>query len=147
MKAENYLQHAEHYYRVIRALQPAQPPPGAEQGAEGDFEGDQPAISDYQDRRPDDAGAETSHSGGEGEQPMADRNPSEFRPRQGGEPRPNGADENGEQQRDARGDDRQGRRRHRPRRPFREGEPQGGRAQGEVEGGQPEPADTDEVPA
>ena len=47
VKAENYFQHAEHYFRVLRASQPAQPRP-----ANGDEEsgGDQPALNDREDR-------------------------------------------------------------------------------------------------
>ncbi|HVY85758.1 MAG TPA: DUF4167 domain-containing protein [Caulobacterales bacterium] len=39
--AENYLQHAEHYFRVLRAMQPAMPPPQTDRfGSDMDFEGD-----------------------------------------------------------------------------------------------------------
>ncbi|WP_428409787.1 DUF4167 domain-containing protein [Hyphococcus sp.] len=49
VKAENYLQHAEHYFRLIRSMQPAQQP--NHQGA--DAEGDQPSIDDNdQDQQP-----------------------------------------------------------------------------------------------
>src|SRR5690606_16681522 len=40
VKAENYLQHAEHYFRLIRSIQPAMPLQG--DGMDGD--GDQPSI-------------------------------------------------------------------------------------------------------
>ena len=40
VKAESYLQHAEHYFRLIRSMQPAQPP--QQQGA--DAENEQPVI-------------------------------------------------------------------------------------------------------
>ena len=64
IKAESYLQHAEHYYRVIRASQPAQPPQSQQSSGEG--EGDQPAIegnedapngrrNNHRERRPQDA--------------------------------------------------------------------------------------------
>ncbi|HWA00720.1 MAG TPA: DUF4167 domain-containing protein [Caulobacterales bacterium] len=41
--AENYLQHAEHYFRVLRAMQPAMPPPQQSDrfGGEGEFDGDE----------------------------------------------------------------------------------------------------------
>ncbi|MES1156143.1 MAG: DUF4167 domain-containing protein [Alphaproteobacteria bacterium] len=42
--AENYLQHAEHYFRVLRALQPAMPPPQQQSdrfGSESEFDGDE----------------------------------------------------------------------------------------------------------
>ncbi|MAW82191.1 MAG: hypothetical protein CMI63_18290 [Parvularcula sp.] len=49
VKAESYLQHAEHYFRVIRAMQPAPQP--NQQGA--DAEGEQPSIDDNdQDQQP-----------------------------------------------------------------------------------------------
>lgn len=127
VKVENYLQHAEHYYRVIRAMTPAQTP-NADQGGEGEFEGDQPSISDYSDRRPfGEAGSEPS-SGGDSDQdpPMRESQSGDYRP-QSPEPRANGTAEQGEaggrDQRDQ--DQRHGRRRHRPRRPHRDGEPQG----------------------
>ncbi len=41
VKAESYLQHAEHYFRVIRAMQP---PPQQQQAV--DAEGDQPSVAD-----------------------------------------------------------------------------------------------------
>ena len=41
VKAENYLQHAEHYFRMIRAMQPAQQPQTQQQG-----DGDQPAVDE-----------------------------------------------------------------------------------------------------
>lgn len=40
VKAENYLQHAEHYFRLIRSIQPAQPQPNDSVDADGD----QPSI-------------------------------------------------------------------------------------------------------
>lgn len=47
VKAESYLQHAEHYFRVIRAMQPQQP--ANQHGAGHDVDGDQPSIDDHDD--------------------------------------------------------------------------------------------------
>ncbi|MEL6370813.1 MAG: DUF4167 domain-containing protein [Pseudomonadota bacterium] len=62
VKAENYLQHAEHYFRLIRAMQPDQRPAsqesqnnGTEQEAEttaANGSGDQPAVNGKRERRP-----------------------------------------------------------------------------------------------
>ncbi|MET0182959.1 MAG: DUF4167 domain-containing protein, partial [Caulobacterales bacterium] len=43
VQAENYLQHAEHYYRVLRAMQPVAPPPQVADrfGDDLDFDGDE----------------------------------------------------------------------------------------------------------
>ena len=55
--AENYLQHAEHYFRMLRAMQPAAPPPNVNErfGSDADYDGDEDEAMD----------------GGEGEQPQA----------------------------------------------------------------------------
>lgn len=54
VKAENYLQHAEHYFRVIRAMQP-QMPVQSMNGDQQDGDSDQPQIGDGERRfnRPD----------------------------------------------------------------------------------------------
>ncbi|MEO1251119.1 MAG: DUF4167 domain-containing protein [Pseudomonadota bacterium] len=44
IKAENYLQHAEHYFRLIRAMQPQQQTPSV------DADGDQPSVDDKNER-------------------------------------------------------------------------------------------------
>lgn len=44
VKAENYLQHAEHYFRVLRATQGSAPVSQFDQNQDGDLDGDQPAI-------------------------------------------------------------------------------------------------------
>lgn len=51
VKAENYLQHAEHYFRLIRAMQPAQQPnqqPGGQ-----DVDADQPGYDDADNEQPE----------------------------------------------------------------------------------------------
>lgn len=57
IKAENYLQHAEHYFRVIRSIQPAQPVPNDFADA---AEGDQPTLGDNGERhhRPENGAVE-----------------------------------------------------------------------------------------
>jgi hypothetical protein len=168
VKAENYLQHAEHYFRLIRSLQPAQPPPGAEQQpGEGDFESEQPTIGDYPERRPDsgegerrgpEAEAEQPHGEGAGDAGRLDHRSNDAegeersfteRPenrerrdfREGREQRSGPREERDARDRD---DDRRGhRRRNRPRRADRD-EP---RSEERTEAPEAQPADTDEVPA
>ena len=48
VKAENYLQHAEHYFRVMRAMQPSAPAPSEAQDAEG--AGEQPSVGDDREK-------------------------------------------------------------------------------------------------
>ncbi len=50
VKAENYLQHAEHYFRVLRAMQPTQQPQ-QDNGSDVDADGDQPSVSESRDAR------------------------------------------------------------------------------------------------
>jgi hypothetical protein len=47
VKAENYLQHAEHYFRLMRSIQPSMPAPGEHLDADGD----QPMVSEHAARR------------------------------------------------------------------------------------------------
>lgn len=49
VKAENYFQHAEHYFRVIRAMQASQQQP-MQQPDSGDNDGDQPSLGGGQER-------------------------------------------------------------------------------------------------
>jgi hypothetical protein len=120
IKAENYLQHAEHYFRVIRAMQPTQP-------VQNEFgesaEGDQPTLGDNaeRNRRPENGAEPTREShepgdlGEDGEaQPDAPR-PAESRNFGNGSGDYNGAPS------DHGGDHRRGRRR-RPRRPHQGGD-------------------------
>jgi len=175
VKAENYLQHAEHYFRVIRSMQPAQPPPGVEQPSEGEFDGEQPSIGDYPERRSaygdaEDQGerrseTEADHSGrGDGERHPASEGRSEQRYEQRPDKRPEQRQESRSEQRagfaqndgeapredresrDAADDnDRRNRRRHRPRRPDRDDRRFGGEERDATSS--PEPSDADEVPA
>ncbi|MGE0407664.1 MAG: DUF4167 domain-containing protein [Amphiplicatus sp.] len=78
VKAENYLQHAEHYFRVIRAIQPAQAP----QGDGVDADGEQPTIggeSAERWRRSEQSGGSASETA-EGEE-EAEAEPPPPRPR------------------------------------------------------------------
>jgi hypothetical protein len=164
VKAENYLQHAEHYFRVIRAMQPAQPP----QGEMMDADAEQPSIGgDDRMQRRENGGDERREGGPEeegegyeqnldrqsgerapGDQPQADRAQDRQQgrderqgfdrgPREGGERYANGQ-HHGHQQGDN-GGDRRGRRR-RPRRHHQGGE--GESAQADQAGDDMEPADT-----
>lgn len=49
VKAENYLQHAEHYFRVIRSMQP---PQQLQQDSSADADGEQPTVADGNSRAP-----------------------------------------------------------------------------------------------
>ncbi len=62
VKAENYLQHAEHYFRLIRSMQPAQQP----RPANGEGEGEQPAVDgrDARDGRDGERRTEQSRPNG-----------------------------------------------------------------------------------
>lgn len=50
VKAENYLQHAEHYFRVLRSIQGPQATP-FDQSQDSDMEGDQPSIGEPRGER------------------------------------------------------------------------------------------------
>lgn len=56
--AENYLQHAEHYYRILRALQPQQVRPEGDHRMPGEYDGDQ--YDDDDSVEGDGEGAESS---------------------------------------------------------------------------------------
>ncbi|MEX0646007.1 MAG: DUF4167 domain-containing protein [Parvularculaceae bacterium] len=60
IKAENYLQHAEHYFRVIRSIQPPQP---VQNEFNDGAEGDQPTLGDNGEdqRRPENGAVEQTH--------------------------------------------------------------------------------------
>lgn len=113
VKAENYYQHAEHYFRVIRSMQAAQQQPQIDVN-DGDSE--QPALSGVGEReRPRDmAGADF------GEAPETDNDET---PVAAAEPRP----ANGH------ADQADGQRRQRRRRPRRGPRPEGEDSVGESE--------------
>lgn len=52
VKAENYLQHAEHYFRVLRATQGSAPISQFDQNQDGDLDSDQPGIGGERGDRP-----------------------------------------------------------------------------------------------
>ncbi|HEY1750916.1 MAG TPA: DUF4167 domain-containing protein [Caulobacteraceae bacterium] len=106
--AENYLQHAEHYFRVLRAMQPQRPVTeiiGRDQFASGydiDFEDESQNVEE-----PAEAEVETAGDGRQGQWQRDDRQPREERPqndyRQQGEYRQQGDRGQGEyRQRDDR---------------------------------------------
>lgn len=104
---ENYLQHADHYFRLLRAMQPATPvqPVGDRYGRDGDFEADEGGAFEGEGA---DAGAsaqaprggeppETEFSSGQ-QQPQSSERDGEFRRRRGRRTRfrPEGQAEGGE---------------------------------------------------
>lgn len=118
VKAENYLQHAEHYFRVLRSIQGPQVQSAENSAGDNDFDSEQPAIGGDRDQRDnrqpasqfesedreaesvDDRSVESEANG------AADSQPPE---QQAQDPRPQNADQEGR------------RRRRRPRRPREEG--------------------------
>ena len=82
--AENYLQHAEHYFRVLRAVQP-QRPASEIVGHSSSYDIDFEAEPEFAAETAPDAEAETGQSEGEGVQPREERQrderPREDRPR------------------------------------------------------------------
>jgi len=170
VKAENYLQHAEHYFRLIRAMQPAQPPPGTEQPAEGgEFDGEQPSLGDYPERRPELGDADISGErraevdaprpvpdereeprhltdrAGERRHEQRHENRSEPRSEFGDGDAPREDRESREGGARDSDDRRNNRRRHRPRRPDRDDRRFGGEEREAAPSA--EPSDADEVPA
>jgi hypothetical protein len=130
VKAENYLQHAEHYFRVLRAVQGPQAQAG-DQSQDGDFDGgDQPGVGesqrDFRDQQRDQRDFREQRQ--PPQQPAIeseDREPSAS-DEQPFDPAPNGAEESADadqraQEGQGRGDLEGRRRRRRPRRPREEG--------------------------
>ncbi|MGE0595480.1 MAG: DUF4167 domain-containing protein [Hyphomonadaceae bacterium] len=151
---ENYLQHAEHYFRMLRAMQPAAPPPQPDRFAGGEFEGDEEgrdveavegeAVEDAEGGEQPEAAYAQQNQGGE-------RGDGEGRRRRGRRNRfrPDGERDGGEgEQATAREGDEQPRRRERdegedqPRRERREtrGEREGGESREGFAGPGPKPA-------
>lgn len=111
VKAESYLQHAEHYFRVIRAMQPAQTPV---QPSQDEDDSDQPAMEgDENNARRERPGGDDRRSGqrrngapADAEQPAVDES----------EPEAEASADAGE---DEDGEDKKPRRRRAARRPVR----------------------------
>ncbi|MDX2233091.1 MAG: DUF4167 domain-containing protein [Hyphomonadaceae bacterium] len=112
--AESYLQHAEHYFRIVRAMQPAQPPPQFEQRYDQRF-GQEPEDDFGEDGDDAEAGADRQGAdvAAEGEQPA---HPQPYAPRERDRdrdrgPRPDGPRADGEGPREEGDDFRRNRRR------------------------------------
>lgn len=149
--AENYLQHAEHYFRILKAMQPAHVAPqfeqrfdqaydvDAEEGEDGDhgegeMDGDQPGAEMHA-HAPEQRRDHRDHR--ERREPREPREPREAReqrePREAREPR----EPREMQERSEGGDEEGGRNRRRRRSRFRtdgpgEGGPRGPRAEAEA---------------
>lgn len=123
VKAENYLQHAEHYFRVLRAVQGPQAQSFDQSSGDVDLDGDQPSIGEVRDQRDyrEQRQATPQLDGDESRIEGADPQPEESSASEEGEapaeepraqePRQHGADQEGR------------RRRRRPRRPREPGGP------------------------
>lgn len=116
VKAENYLQHAEHYFRVLRSIQGPQAPSFDQTQGDQDFDGDQPIIGgerEIRDQRQAPQAEDDSASDAAMDQPDDSAVPDENEepaPERQSQPRAQGGENEG-----------RGRRRRRPRRP-REGQ-------------------------
>lgn len=109
VKTENYLQHAEHYFRVLRSIQGPQAQP-SDQSGDSDVDGDQPSIGDQRQ----------SESQGEAIAPDAPVSAESV----DAAPSDSGAGDQAQGDRNAGGNDPESRRRRRrPRRPREDGEP------------------------
>jgi hypothetical protein len=108
--AENYLQHAEHYFRIVSSAQQAQNGQRPEGQDDGDFDDDMPEMnSRFSSPQPQPQQQYV--------QPEGDEQPDGEQPRQQGEHRPPRQDrQDGDRQRQDRGDrrDRQDRQRPQP---------------------------------
>ncbi len=132
VKAENYLQHAEHYFRVLRSIQGAPPVSQFDQNHDGDAEGDQPPLGEPRLERPHQAAPAGDDQGdsdiGSDEQPdiPAYGEDRSAEPRHDQRPSQNNGQPYGQN-----GGEHEGRRRRRrPRRHREEGGPQEGQGQG-----------------
>ena len=144
VKAENYLQHAEHYFRVLRSVQGAPPVSQFDQNQDGDLDNDQAAFGDRaqppsvggDDQGEVDAGADDqpdvpSYGDDRGPEPRQDPRPHHNNYQNAGHNGANNAGQNG-------GDHESRRRRRRPRRHREDGAPQ------EIQGAD---QDTESTPA
>lgn len=103
--SENYLQHADHYFRLVRAMQPAMPPPQPDRfNGDGDFEGEEEGAPEAEGAEA--AAAESDQPDVEfpqGGQPQQfERGEGDFRRRRGRRSRfrPEGEREGGEERED-----------------------------------------------
>ncbi len=139
VKAENYLQHAEHYFRVLRLTQGSAPVSQFDQNQDGDFDADQPGHGDGRDSRNDRSQHQTFTSDDQGESEQASDDQPEspaFGEERAPEPRQDQREQNnngGQNNVPNGGDQETRRRRRRPRRPREDGAPDA-------------PADTDVEP-
>ena len=130
VKAENYLQHAEHYFRVLRSVQGAPPVSQFDQNQDGDLDSDQPAIGDRpqqqsfggDDQGDADSGADDqpevpSYGDDRGAEARQDHRPHNNNFQGPGQNPNHNAGQNG-------GDHESRRRRRRPRRHREDGAPQ-----------------------
>lgn len=124
VKAENYLQHAEHYFRLIRSIQPSQPAPSDMV----DVEGDQPSLGEEGRQRRENGNGEDHAASAE---PVESEGETEIAPPAPANGSAEAASEEGESEP----------RRPRRRRPRRQ--PQGDNAASESR----EPEDASEVTA
>jgi hypothetical protein len=144
VKQENYLQHAEHYFRVLRSIQGAPPVSQFDQNQDGDSEGDQPSLGEPRIERPQQAAPASEDQGdgdvGSDEQPDLTAYGEERAPEPRYDQRPQGNNgQGGNQQAGQGGGDFEGRRRRRrPRRHREDGAPQEG--QGADQDSEPAPA-------
>jgi hypothetical protein len=70
VRSENYLQHADHYFRLVRAMQPAMPPQPERFGGDNDYEGDDDGAPEGESADEGESVSSTAPSGGD--QPNAD---------------------------------------------------------------------------
>ncbi len=132
VKAENYLQHAEHYFRVLRSIQGAPPVSQFDQNQDGEAEGEQPPLGEPRIDRPQHAapaGEDLGDSdGGADEQPdvpaYGDERAAE--PRYDQRPQHNNGQNPNQNAGQGGGDNEGRRRRRRPRRHREDGQPQDG---------------------
>lgn len=136
--SENYMQHADHYFRLVRSMQPATPPPQQQHDRfnnDRDFEGDDEGGSEVE-------GAENVEATGEAdEQPETEaqqhqqQGDGEGRRRRGRRNRfrPDG-ERDGEETGASAGQDARPERRERSDEPRRERQPREPREQGEASG-------------
>ena len=103
--AENFFQHADHYFRLLRAMQPAMPPPQERAPNDGEFEGDDEVAveSEAADDDRQRGGEEQGEAATPSRQPQepgerVERTDGEFRRRRGRRTRfrPGGENEEGD---------------------------------------------------